>query len=42
MATIPGSELKRVKEIARRYATGEAIGPGLIARLQEAGTEGQM
>ncbi len=36
VATILGWELKRVKEIARRYVTGEAIGLGMIARLQEA------
>ncbi len=35
VATILGWELKRVKEIARRYVTGEAIGLGMIARLQE-------
>ena len=35
MATILGWELKRVKEIVRRYVTGEAIGLGMIARLQE-------
>ncbi|MEN5051490.1 hypothetical protein [Brevundimonas naejangsanensis] len=33
--TIHGWELKKVKEIARRYVTGEAIGLGMIARLQE-------
>ena len=36
MATILGWELKRVEEIARRYVTGEAIGMGMIARLQDA------
>gem|GEM_PF-2487311 len=35
VATILGWELQRVKEIARRYVTGEAIGLGMIARLQE-------
>ena len=35
VATILGWELKRVQEIARRYVTGEAIGLGMIARLQE-------
>ena len=35
VATILGWELKRVKELARRYVTGEAIGLGMIARLQE-------
>ena len=35
VATILGWELKKVKEIARRYITGEAIGMGMIARLQE-------
>ena len=35
IATILGWELKRVKEIARRYVTVEAIGLGMIARLQE-------
>ena len=35
VATILGWELKRVTEIARRYVTGEAIGMGMIARLQE-------
>ena len=35
VATILGWELNRVKEIARRYVTGEAIGLGMIARLQE-------
>ena len=39
MATILGWELKRVKEIARRYVTGEAIGLGMIARLQESRNE---
>ena len=34
VATILGWELKRVKELARRYVTGEAIGLGMIARLQ--------
>ena len=36
VATILGWELNRVKEIARRYVTGEAIGLGMIARLEEA------
>jgi integrase len=36
VATILGWELKRVSEIARRYVTGEAIGIGMIARLEEA------
>ena len=35
VATILGWELKRVKEIARRYVTGEAIGLGMIARLRD-------
>lgn len=35
VATILGWVLKRVQEIARRYVTGEAIGMGMIARLQE-------
>ena len=35
VATILGWELDRVREIARRYVTGEAIGLGMIARLQE-------
>ena len=35
VATILGWELDRVKEIARRYVTGEAIGLGMIARLEE-------
>ena len=39
VATILGWELKRVKEIARRYVTGEAIGLGMIARLQESRNE---
>ena len=34
VATILGWELQRVKEIARRYLTGEGIGLGMIARLQ--------
>ena len=35
VATILGWELMRVKEITCRYVTGEAIGLGMIARLQE-------
>jgi len=35
VATILGWELKRVKEIARRYVTEEAIGLGMITRLRE-------
>lgn len=34
VATILGWELRRVTEIARCYVTGEAIGMGMIARLQ--------
>ncbi len=35
VATILGWEFNRVKEIARRYVTGETIGLGMTVRLQE-------
>ncbi len=38
-ATIMGWELDRVREIARRYVSAEAIGMGMIARMERTRTE---